>query len=99
MTRGDDTAAAHIPTQPSASDDPAGFASTSGPPDDFADSDVAPRRSARRSPPAEPETDPAVDSDVAPEVSAPAESSGLDDRSKEILAFERRWWRQAGSKE
>jgi len=126
MTRGDDTAAAHIPTQPSASDNPAGFASTSGTPDDFVDTDAAPARPARRSPTAEPETDPAADTDVAVDTDAapvraarrspvaepdtdiaadtdtaqaPAESSGLDDRSKEILAFERRWWRQAGSKE
>jgi hypothetical protein len=129
MTRGDDTAAAHIPTQPSASDDSAGFASTSGPPDDFVDTDAAPARVARRGPVAEPETDPAADTDlaiggdaaparparrsataepetdqaadtdIAPAAQPPAEGSGLDDRSKEILAFERRWWRQAGSKE
>ena len=65
MTRGDETAAAKIPSQPSTSDDP----------DDF------------------------LDTDTAAGTPAPAASVGLDDRAKDILAFERRWWRQAGSKE
>lgn len=34
------------------------------------------------------------------EPQAPAKvTSGLDERSREILAFERRWWRHAGAKE
>jgi hypothetical protein len=45
--------------------------------------------------------DPDDDVDV-PEstVEAPGlEEHGLDDRAKEILAFERKWWKHAGSKE
>jgi hypothetical protein len=30
---------------------------------------------------------------------APLEPSGLDDRGRAILEFERRWWRDAGAKE
>jgi hypothetical protein len=40
-------------------------------------------------------------SDDVPEestVEAPP-TEGLDERAKEILAFERRWWKHAGSKE
>src|SRR5438045_9232621 len=81
MTRGDETAAAHIPTQPSTSDAP----------DDYVDTDTAVD--------AAPAADPGPAADAVPEAQAAAEGSGLDDRSKEILAFERRWWRQAGSKE
>jgi len=42
-------------------------------------------------PPDEPEPE--------PEPEAEAEPEGLDERSREILAFERRWWRHAGAKE
>ncbi|MET7422224.1 DUF3263 domain-containing protein [Dactylosporangium sp. NPDC005555] len=46
-----------------------------------------------------------VDSDVttdpepAPDLATVEEPPELDERSKRILAFERQWWRQAGSKE
>jgi len=61
--RGDDVAAAHVPAQPSGSEE-----------DDFVDSD--------RSAPVE-----------------RVEPAGLDERDRQILAFERQWWRQAGAKE
>ena len=70
MTRGDETAAAHIPSQPTPTPP-----STSDDSDDF------------------------LDTDTSAETPTPAAGPGLDDRAKEILAFERRWWRQAGSKE
>jgi hypothetical protein len=39
-------------------------------------------------------------SDVEEGESGPAAvTPGLDERSREILAFERRWWRHAGAKE
>ncbi|MET7392357.1 DUF3263 domain-containing protein [Dactylosporangium sp. NPDC005572] len=45
-----------------------------------------------------------VDGDLADEpaagdIAVEEEPAELDDRSKQILAFEKRWWRQAGSKE
>jgi hypothetical protein len=36
---------------------------------------------------------------VAPFHDAPAEASGLDARGRDILDFEREWWRYAGAKE
>lgn len=47
------------------------------------------------------EEDDSVDTDPAPAPApAPAvESTGLDERDQQILAFERQWWRQAGAKE
>ncbi|MEV0568869.1 DUF3263 domain-containing protein [Dactylosporangium sp. NPDC050588] len=53
-------------------------------PDDFVDTDVA---------------DPDADPDAGPDLATAEEPPELDDRSKAILAFERRWWRQAGAKE
>ncbi|GAA3231740.1 DUF3263 domain-containing protein [Dactylosporangium siamense] len=88
----DDLAAARIPTQPSQD------------PDDFVDTDLA----------VDPGDDvealdvealdvEALDveaADVAAlDVAAAEEPPDLDDRSKQILDFERQWWRQAGSKE
>jgi hypothetical protein len=49
------------------------------------------------------EADDEVDADarVRPDVEdrEPAADDGLTEREREILAFERRWWRHAGSKE
>ncbi|GAA1570934.1 hypothetical protein GCM10009827_110990 [Dactylosporangium maewongense] len=53
-------------------------------PDDFVDTDVA-------------DTD--EDPDAGPDLATAEEPPELDERSKAILAFERRWWRQAGAKE
>jgi hypothetical protein len=44
------------------------------------------------------ESDDVLDSDL-PEREAPAERTGLDERSERILAFERQWWKHAGAKE
>ena len=44
------------------------------------------------------ESDDVLDSDL-PERVAPAERTGLDERSERILAFERQWWKHAGAKE
>jgi Protein of unknown function (DUF3263) len=57
--RGDDVAAAHVPAQPSRSEE-----------DDFVDTDQT-----------------------------AVEETGLDERDKQILDFERQWWRQPGAKE
>ena len=48
-------------------------------------------------PPAD-ESDDVLDSDL-PERVAPAQRTGLDERSEQILAFERQWWKHAGAKE
>ena len=40
-----------------------------------------------------------VSDDELPESTVEAPQPGLDERSKEILAFERKWWKHAGSKE
>lgn len=44
------------------------------------------------------ESDDVLDSDL-PERVPPAQRTGLDERSEQILAFERQWWRHAGAKE
>jgi hypothetical protein len=44
------------------------------------------------------ESDDVLDSDL-PERVAPAQRTGLDERSEQILAFERQWWKHAGAKE
>jgi hypothetical protein len=44
------------------------------------------------------ETDDVLDSDL-PERVAPAPRTGLDERSEQILLFERQWWKHAGAKE
>ena len=36
---------------------------------------------------------------MAPFHDAPEDAAGLDDRAREILDFEREWWRYAGAKE
>jgi hypothetical protein len=36
---------------------------------------------------------------MAPFQDGPADTSGLDQRAREILDFEREWWRYAGAKE
>jgi hypothetical protein len=36
---------------------------------------------------------------MAPFHDGPADTSGLDQRAREILDFEREWWRYAGAKE
>ena len=36
---------------------------------------------------------------MAPFHDSPADTSGLDQRAREILDFEREWWRYAGAKE
>ncbi|MER5458210.1 DUF3263 domain-containing protein [Micromonospora sp. NPDC002389] len=41
---------------------------------------------------------PDPDGDAAPEAAA-APPAGLSERDREILAFERQWWRHAGAKE
>ncbi|MGW0506363.1 DUF3263 domain-containing protein [Micromonospora sp. NPDC003241] len=41
---------------------------------------------------------PDPDGDAAPEAAAPP-PAGLGERDREILAFERQWWRHAGAKE
>jgi Protein of unknown function (DUF3263) len=48
--------------------------------------------------PAIEEADDVLDSDL-PDRVAPAQRSGLDERSEKILLFERRWWKHAGAKE
>ena len=48
---------------------------------------------------AQQDVDDDVDDDVELDVAAVEEPPSLDERSRQILAFERRWWRQAGSKE
>lgn len=45
------------------------------------------------------EEDDSVDTDPAPAPAPAVESTGLDERDQQILAFERQWWRQAGAKE
>jgi hypothetical protein len=40
-----------------------------------------------------------VSDDELPESTVEVPPAGLDDRSQEILAFERKWWKHAGSKE
>ena len=59
----------------------------------------------RRSAPAAPavdaaadESDDVLDSDL-PERVVPAQRVGLDERSEQILLFERQWWKHAGAKE
>ncbi|MFI7076938.1 DUF3263 domain-containing protein [Micromonospora sp. NPDC049903] len=67
---------------------------------------VPPPRSAPEveSTPAPPDVDaagpgePDPDGDAAPEAAAPP-PAGLSERDREILAFERQWWRHAGAKE
>lgn len=44
------------------------------------------------------ESDDVLDSDL-PERVVPAQRTGLDERSEQILAFERQWWKHAGAKE
>jgi hypothetical protein len=44
------------------------------------------------------ESDDAVDGDL-PERVAPAQRTGLDERSEQILVFERQWWKHVGAKE
>ncbi|WP_125776413.1 DUF3263 domain-containing protein [Antribacter gilvus] len=48
-----------------------------------------------------PGAQPTVVQVVEPQVEAPSEgaAAGLDDREREILAFERQWWKYAGAKE
>ena len=48
-----------------------------------------------------PDIDDDLDTDAPATAAAPAEAAApaLDERAKEILAFERRWWRHAGAKE
>jgi hypothetical protein len=81
----DDLAAARIPAQRSAE-----YV------DDFVDTDTADF--------VDTDTADFVDSDTADEpeasdVAVAEEPAELDERSKQILAFERQWWRQAGAKE
>jgi hypothetical protein len=40
-----------------------------------------------------------MDSAAAPASGAPAATGALSDRDREILAFERQWWKYAGAKE
>ena len=40
-----------------------------------------------------------MDSAAVPAVGAPAATGSLSDREREILAFERQWWKYAGAKE
>jgi Protein of unknown function (DUF3263) len=40
-----------------------------------------------------------MDSAAAPASAAPAVVGSLSDREREILAFERQWWKYAGAKE
>jgi hypothetical protein len=40
-----------------------------------------------------------MDSAAAPAPGAPAVAGSLTDREREILAFERQWWKYAGAKE
>jgi hypothetical protein len=40
-----------------------------------------------------------AESTVEDPPAGPAEPAGLDERALEILAFERKWWKHAGSKE
>jgi hypothetical protein len=44
------------------------------------------------------ESDDVLDSDL-PERVVPAQRTGLDERSEQILLFERQWWKHAGAKE
>ena len=37
--------------------------------------------------------------DIARTCHAPPQPGGLDERDRQILAFERQWWKYAGSKE
>jgi hypothetical protein len=59
------------------------------------------RSNSRESPvtrPADDELDLDLPAPAAP-VDPEPDPAGLDERAKEILAFERRWWRHAGAKE
>jgi hypothetical protein len=93
MKRGDDIAAARVPAQPSTHDGR----------DDFVDTDTAATLPAPRVEPDSgvgPEVDAEVDSDFAADAGEDTDAvPALDERSARILAFERQWWRQAGSKE
>ena len=42
---------------------------------------------------------PVPDASAAPHVPAGAEVEGLPRRERDVLAFERQWWRHAGAKE
>jgi hypothetical protein len=64
------------------------------------------KRRAEVEPAVEPEVDLDADSDAevdvpaqAPAPAAEVDTSGLSEREREILAFERRWWKHAGAKE
>jgi hypothetical protein len=83
----DDLAAARIPASRSTqdADDLAGA-------DDFVDTDLA-------GPDAAGEGGAGEDGVEVLDVAEAEEPPELDDRGKQILEFERRWWRQAGSKE
>jgi hypothetical protein len=86
----DDLAAARVPTQPSQPSQP-----SAQDPDDFVDTDLE----ADLDGDGALDVDGALDADGALDVAAAEEPPELDDRGKQILDFERQWWRQAGSKE